>query len=32
MIATDKYIEVMAPLIVQLWPDNAKDEAIEIIE
>ena len=32
MIATDKYIEVMVPLIVQLWPDNTKDEAIEIIE
>ena len=31
MIATDKYIEVMVPLIVQLWPDNTKDEAIEII-
>ena len=26
MIATDKYIEVMVPLIVQLWPDNTKDE------
>ena len=32
MIATDKYIEVMVPLIVQLWPDNTKDEAIEIIK
>ena len=32
MIATDKYIEVMVPLIFQLWPDNTKDEAIEIIE
>lgn len=32
MIATDKCIEIMVPLIVQLWPDNTKDEAIEIIE
>lgn len=32
MVATDKYIEVMIPLIVQLWPDNTRDEAIEIIK
>lgn len=32
MVATDKYIEAMVPLIIQLWPDNTREEAIEIIK
>lgn len=32
MIATNEYIDVMVPLIIQLWPDNSKDEAREIIK
>ena len=32
MVATDKYIEVMVPLVIQLWPENTKDEAREILK
>ncbi|ECO2755144.1 GNAT family N-acetyltransferase [Enterocloster bolteae] len=32
MVATEEYIEAMVPLIIQLWPDNTRDEAIEIIK
>ena len=32
MVATDKYIEVMVLLVIQLCPENTKDEDIEIIK
>lgn len=32
MVASDKFIDVMVPLIIQLWPDNTCDEALEIIK
>lgn len=32
MLAKYIHIEMMAPLIVQLWPDNTRDDAIEIIK